>query len=82
MKKELICPVCGGTLEKVTIERKGHKETYVTCSVGNDFIRTWQEWKELQKKWGTSTPPKRKKLETLSYSLTTPPGRETQKIAS
>jgi hypothetical protein len=44
------------------------------------------EWKELQKKWGVEEEEKKRKRAlsqpTLSYSLSAPPGRETQKVQS
>jgi hypothetical protein len=43
-------------------------------------------WKELQKKWGVEAEERKRKramsAETLTYRLSTPPGRETQKINS
>lgn len=43
-------------------------------------------WKELQKKWEVEAEDKKRKRglsqPTLSYSLSAPPGRETQKIPS
>jgi len=62
--------------------KKKGKQKFRNAEAARQARQLDEEWKELQKKWGTSTPPKRKKPETLSYSLTTPPGRETQKIAS
>jgi len=45
-----------------------------------------QEWKELQKKWGVEAEEKKRRramsAEPLDYKLSTPVGRETQKIAS
>lgn len=44
------------------------------------------EWKELQKKWGVDADEKKRKralsAEPLTYKLSAPAGRETQKIAS
>jgi len=44
------------------------------------------EWKELQKKWGVEAEDKKRnramKAETLTYSLSVPPGRETRHIPS
>jgi hypothetical protein len=43
-------------------------------------------WKELQKKWGVEEEEKKRakalKAPTLTYKLSAPPGRETQKIKS
>jgi hypothetical protein len=45
-----------------------------------------ESWQDLQKKWGIEAEAKKRsramKAEPLSYKLTTPVGRETQKIAS
>lgn len=44
-----------------------------------------ESWTSLQKKWGVGQPKKntiKPKAEKLSYSLTTPPGRETKRIES
>ena len=44
------------------------------------------DWKELQKKWEVDTDDKKRKralaAEPLSYTLSAPAGRETQRIAS
>lgn len=44
------------------------------------------EWKELQKRWGVEAEDKKRnralKAETLTYSLSAPPGRETKHIPS
>jgi hypothetical protein len=44
------------------------------------------EWKELQAKWGVEAEEKKRKralaAEPLSYKLSAPAGRETQRIAS
>ena len=41
-----------------------------------------REWADLQKKWGVDSTSKRKTSAPLEYKLTTPVGRETQKIGS
>lgn len=44
------------------------------------------EWKELQKRWGVEKDERQRdrgmKAETLSYSLSAPPGRETKQYQS
>jgi hypothetical protein len=40
------------------------------------------DWTNLQKKWGVEADTKRKTSAPLEYKLTTPVGRETQKIGS
>ena len=45
-----------------------------------------ESWKELQKKWGLEQDEKKRaralSAPTLSYKLTAPPGRQTEKIRS
>ena len=65
----------------LTGKRKGKKK-FASAEHKRKAEQLDREWKELQKKWGVEQEDKKRKraltAEPLSYSLSTPPGRETQ----
>ena len=64
--------------------KKKGKQKFRTAEEARRARELEESWKEMEKKWGiTSTKkPRKTSTETLSYTLSTPVGRETQKIAS
>jgi len=66
--------------------KKKGKQKFRSAEAARKARELDESWQELQKKWGISTSdkkPKRKNTEeALVYTLSSPAGRETKKIAS
>lgn len=69
----------------MTSKRKG-KQKFKSAEAKREYERLNQEWLELKKRHGAEEEERKRtralKADTLSYKLSAPPGRETQRIQS
>lgn len=65
-----------------TTGKKKGKQKFRNAEAARQARQLEEDWKDLKKKWGATSTKTRSKPEPLSYSLSAPPGRETQKINS
>lgn len=74
-----------GPALSTTGKRKG-KQKFRNAEQARKSRDLDDSWQQLQKKWGIEAEERKRKramsAEPLSYSLSTPAGRETQKVAS